>query len=387
MTIENCIMTKRIYLDHAATTPVHPSVVRAMRPYFDRYFGNPSSIHSHGIDARAAIETARSKVAALIGSNANEIVFTGSGTEADNLAIKGIAGSLPDRGNHIITSSIEHPAVLESCKYLQSRGFEVTYLPVDSDGLVNPKDIEEATTDRTILISIMHANNEIGTIEPVAEIGRIAKDRGIYFHCDAVQTAGHIPIDVSKLDVDLMAMSAHKLYGPKGIGALYIRKGTKIVPLIHGGAQERGLRSSTENVPAIIGFGEASSIALRELHMEMTRLTPMRDRLIAGLLQKIDGVRLNGHPSQRLPNNVSLSFKFVGGEALLRSLDRQGIAASTGSACSGGKSHASHVLLATGVPCDASNGSLRLTLGRTTTADDIERVIGILPGIIDELRE
>lgn len=379
-------MAKRIYLDNAATTPVHPDVIRAMRPYFDRYFGNPSSIHSYGVDTRTAIESARNKVAALIGADADEIVFTGSGTEADNLAIKGIAEALANRGNHIITSSIEHPAVLECCKYLQSRGFEVTCLPVDGEGLVNPKDVEEAITARTILISIMHANNEIGTIEPVDEIGRIAKGRGIYFHCDAVQATGHIPIDVNKLEVDLLAMSAHKLSGPKGIGALYVREGTKVIPLIHGGDQERGLRSSTENVPAIIGFGEASAIALRELNTEMARLTPLRDRLIACLLQKIGGVRLNGHPEQRLPNNVSLSFKFVGSEALVRRLDRQGIAASTGSACSGGKSHASHVLLATGVPCDASNGSLRLTLGRTTTADDIERVIGILPGIIDELR-
>jgi len=378
-------MTKRIYLDHASTTPAHPDVVKTMLPYFGKFPGNPSSIHSAGAEARAAIEEARGKVATLIGADKDEIVFTSGGTEADNFAIKGIAYANETKGNHIVTTSIEHPAVLESCKFLQGRGFAVTFLPVDSYGLVDTEDIKRAITDKTILISVMHANNEVGTIEPINEISKIAHQKGIYFHTDAVQTAGHIPLDVDDLGVDLLSISAHKLYGPKGVGALYIRKGTNIVPVMHGGEQEYGLRASTENVPSIVGFGTAAAIAHSELDREAKQLIPLRNKLIEGLLKNIDGIRLNGHQTQRLPNNVNISIKFVEGEAMLRNLDREGIAASTGSACSSGKQEPSHVLLAMGAPCGVNYGSIRFTLGRDTTDKEIERVLEILPSIVNKL--
>ena len=377
---------KRIYLDYAATTPIHPEVVRAMLPYLSDAFGNPSSIHSFGQEARAAIEEARDKIAALIGARSKEVVFTCGGTEADNLAIKGIACANRNKGNHIITTAIEHHAVVESCKFLQRQGFEATYLPVDSYGLVDPRDVKKAITDKTILISVMHANNEIGTIEPIAEIGKIAQGKGIYFHTDAVQTVGHIPVDVNELGVDLLAMSAHKLYGPKGVGALYVRKGTKIIPLLHGGEQERGYRASTENVPAIVGFGEAVAIAHRELGEEAKYLVPLRNKLIEGLMGCIDHIHLNGHPTQRLPNNVNVSIEFVAGETMLLNLDLQGIAASTGSACSSGGMEPSHVLLALGLSPNLADDSLRFTLGRETTDEEIDRVLEILPQIVAKLR-
>jgi cysteine desulfurase len=377
---------KRIYLDYAATTPIHPEVVRAMLPYLSDAFGNPSSIHSFGQEARAAIEEARDKIAALIGARSEEVVFTCGGTEADNLAIKGIACANRNKGNHIITTAIEHHAVVESCKFLQRQGFEATYLPVDSYGLVDPRDVKKAITDKTILISVMHANNEIGTIEPIAEIGKIAQGKGIYFHTDAVQTVGHIPVDVNELGVDLLAMSAHKLYGPKGVGALYVRKGTKLIPLLHGGEQERGYRASTENVPAIVGFGEAVAIAHRELGEEAKHLVPLRNKLIEGLMGCIDHIHLNGHPTQRLPNNVNVSIEFVAGETMLLNLDLQGIAASTGSACSSGGMEPSHVLLALGLSPDLADDSLRFTLGRETTDEEIDRVLEILPQIVAKLR-
>jgi len=377
---------KRIYLDHAATTPTHPDVVQAMLPYFSEAFGNPSSIHSVGQETKAPIEEARDKVARLVGARSEEIIFTSGGTEADNFAIKGVAYANQGKGNHIITTSIEHHAVLEPCRFLQKQGFEVTYLPVDSKGMVDPEDVRHAITDRTILISVMYANNEIGTIQPLAAIGGIAREKGVYLHTDAVQTTGHIPTNVDHLEVDLLAMSAHKLYGPKGIGALYVRRGTRIIPFMHGGGQERGRRAGTENVPAIVGFGKAVEISQRQMDEEMKRLICLRDKLIAGLFQRIDRIHLNGHPSQRLPNNVNVSVEFVEGESVVISLDLEGIAASTGSACTSSAIEASHVLLATGLAGDLCRSSLRFTLGRETTSEEIDRVLEVLPRIVARLR-
>lgn len=376
----------RVYLDYAATTPTDPSVVEAMLPWFSDGFGNPSSIHSWGQEAEGAIEEAREKVAGLIGANLEEIVFTGSGTEADNFAIKGVAYANQHQGNHIITSSIEHHAVLESCKFLEKRGFRATYLPVDEYGLVDPEEVRRAITDETILISVMHANNEIGTIEPIAEIAAIAEERGINFHTDAVQIVGHLPVDVDELKVDLLSMSAHKLYGPKGVGALYIRKGTRIVPFMHGGEQERGRRASTQNVPGIVGFGKACEIAQEEMGEEAERLRTLRDRLIRGILECLDHARFNGHPTQRLPNNVNVSVEFVEGESMLLNLDLAGIAASTGSACSSSTLEPSHVLLALGLSQELAHSSLRFSLGRGTTEEEIDYVLEKLPEIVERLR-
>jgi len=377
---------RRVYLDCAATTPMRDEVLEAMSPYFKGRFGNPSSIHSFGQEARGAIEEAREKVAALIGGRGEEIVFTSGGTEADNFAIKGTAYASERNGNHIITSSIEHHAVLESCNFLERRGTRVTYLPVDKYGLVDPEAVRAAITEKTILISIMHANNEVGTIEPIAEIGKIARERGIPFHTDAVQTVGHIPVNVDELGVDLLSISAHKLYGPKGIGALYIRKGTRLVSFMHGGEQERRRRASTENVPGIVGFGRAAELAQSELGKEAQRQTSLRTKLIEGLLERIDRLTLNGHPTGRLPNNVNVSIEFVEGESLLLNLDLEGIAASTGSACSSGSLEPSHVLLALGLSHQLAHGSLRFTMGLYTTEEDIERVLAVLPPIVARLR-
>jgi len=377
---------KRIYLDYAATTPTHPEVVKAMLPYFTDAFGNPSSIYSYGQEAKGAIEEARVKVADLIGARDEEIVFTSGGTEADNFAIKGVAFANESKGNHIIASSIEHHAVIETCKFLERRGFGITYLPVDEYGLVDPSDVKRAITDKTILISVMHANNEMGTMEPIAEIGRIAQEAGICFHTDAVQTAGNIPVDVNELGVDLLSMSAHKLYGPKGIGALYIRKGTKLVAFMHGGEQERRRRASTENVPGIVGFGRAVELAQQEMCEEVERLTCLRDKLIKALLERIDNTRLNGHPVQRLPNNVNVSADYVEGESMVLNLDLEGICVSTGSACSSSSLEPSHVFLAMGLPHEQAHGSLRFSLGRWTTEEEIERVLDILPRIVAKLR-
>jgi len=376
----------RIYLDYAATTPTHPEVVKAMLPYFNETFGNPSSIYSYGQEAKGAVEEARAKVAKLINARDEEIVFTSGGTEADNFALKGVAYANESKGNHIITSSIEHHAVMETCKFLERRGFRVTYLPVDEYGLVDPDDVRKAITDRTILISVMHANNEVGTIEPITRIGKIAREVGVYFHTDAVQAVGHIPINVNELGVDLLSMSAHKLYGPKGVGALYIRKGTKLTPFIHGGEQERRRRASTENVPAIVGFGRAAELAQQEMSEEMERLTHLRDQLIKGLLERIDHIRLNGHPIMRLPNNVNVSVDYVEGESILLNLDLEGICVSTGSACSSSNLEPSHVLMAMGLSHEQAHGSLRFSLGKWTTEEEIERVLDILPRIIAKLR-
>jgi len=377
---------KRIYLDYAATTPTHPEVMRAMLPYFTESFGNPSSIHSYGQEAKDAVERARSKVAALIGAKGEEIVFTGSGTEADNFAVKGVALSRLAKGNHIITSLIEHHAVLETCKFLEKQGFSITYLPVDGYGMVDPNNVKKAITKKTILISIMHANNECGTIEPLAEIGNIAREAEIYFHTDAVQTAGRIPLHVDNSNIDLISMSAHKLYGPKGVGALYIRKGTRISSFMHGGNQERGRRASTENVPGIVGFGKAAEIAEKEMLEEAQKLTALRGRLIEGILTGIEYTQLNGHPVKRLPNNVNVSINYVEGESVLLNLDLDGICASTGSACSSEDLEPSHVLMAMGLTHLQAHTSVRFTLGKWTTEEEINKVLEVLPGIVSKLR-
>ena len=373
----------RIYLDYAATTPTHPEVVEAMLPYFSDAFGNPSTLYSYGQEARKAVEEARSKVARLINAQSEEIVFTSGGTEADNFAIKGAAYANELNGNHIITTLIEHHAVLEPCRFLEKRGFAVTYLTPDRQGLVAPEDVASAITDKTILISIVHANNEVGTIEPISEIGRLVRERGLIFHTDAVQTVGHIPVDVDELGVDLLSISAHKLYGPKGTGALYIRKGTKLAPFIHGGRQEKGQRAGTENTPGIVGFGKAMEIAAGEMTPEARRLTRLRDRLIKGLLAQPCDARLNGHPTKRLPNNVNVTIDSVKGEQVLSDLELEGIYASAGSACSSANPEPSHVLLALGLSAEQARSSLRFTLGRETTGDDIRRLLEVLPGIIE----
>ncbi len=377
---------KKIYLDYAATTPTDPEVVKAMLPYFTDRFGNPSSIHSFGQEGKAAIEEARGKIASFLGAKQEEIIFTGCGTESDNFAIKGTAYANQNKGNHIITSSIEHPAVIKSCKFLEKMGFKITYLPVNKDGLIDPDDVKKAITDKTILISIMHANNEIGTIQPIAEIGKIAKEKEISFHSDAVQTFGHLPINVDELNVDLFSMSGHKLCGPNGIGALYIGKGTRIVPFMHGGEQEKRRRASTENVPAIVGFGKAVEIARETMNEEAKKLTVLRDKLIKGIFEKIEHVRLNGHPTKRLPNNVNVSIEFIEGESMLLNLDMEGIAVSTGSACSSSSLEASHVLLALGLSHELAHGSLRFTMGRFTEKKDIDDVLEVLPKIVKKLR-
>ena len=377
---------KRIYLDYAATTPVHHEVVKAMLPYFSETFGNPSSLYSYGLEARQAVEAARTKVADSIGAKNEEIVFTGGGSEADNLAIKGVAEANSRKGNHIITSVIEHHAVLETCKFLEKRGFKVTYLPVDKYGLVDPESVRKAITDKTILISIMHANNEIGTIQPIGEIGKIARKASIYFHTDAVQTFGHIPVNVNELKVDLLSISAHKLYGPKGVGVLYIRKGTKVTSLIHGGEQESGRRAGTENVPGIVGLGKAIELASLDIAKETERLITLRNKLIKGILEKIENSHLNGHPEQRLPNNVNMSVDFIEGESTCLNLDLEGICISTGSACGSSDAEPSHVLLAIGLSHAQARSSLRFTMGRLTTAEDIERVLEVLPRTVARLR-
>jgi cysteine desulfurase len=377
---------KRIYLDYAATTPMRPEVLEEMQPYFTEAFGNPSSIYSYGHEAKVGIDKARTAVATLLGAREEEIVFTGGGTEADNFAIKGIAFANRSKGNHIITSSIEHHAVLETCHFLETQGFMVTYLPVDKYGLVNPEDVKNAITPQTILITIMHANNEIGTIQPIKEIGSIAHETGVYFHTDAVQTVGHIPSDVNELYVDMLSTSAHKLYGPKGVGALYIRKGTRIIPLIHGGEQENNRRASTENVAGIVGFGKAAELAKLELEEESARITSMRDRLIDNLITKIEEIQLNGHRTQRLPNNINLTVNYTEGESIVLNLDLKGICASTGSACTSSSLEPSHVLVAIGLPQEIAYSSFRMTLGKWNTDEDIDRIIQVLPEVIANLR-
>ena len=379
---------RRIYMDNAATTPTDVGVIETMNPYYTLKYGNPNSVHFFGQETRDAVEKARIQVAHLIGATAREIIFTGGGTEADNHAIKGIAWANQKKGNHIITTKIEHHAVLHACNFLEKHGFRVTYLPVDKFGLIDPEDVKKAITEKTILISVMHANNEIGTVEPIKEIGKIAKEAEIYFHTDSVQTVGHIPIDVNDLGVDILSMSGHKFYGPNGVGALFLKKGTKIVPLIDGGGQEKNRRAGTENVAGIVGMAKAAELAeKRMLKGEEVKIIKLRDKLITGVMNNIEHVRLNGHPTRRLPGNINLCFEFIEGESMLLSLDMKGVAASSGSACTSGSLEASHVLLAIGLPPEIAHGSLRLTLGKENTEEDVNYVVNVLPGIIKKLRE
>lgn len=373
-------------MDHASTTPMAPEVIEAMAAAFVEIFGNASSLHQPGLSARAALEEARERVAGLIGAEAGEVYFTSGGTESDNLAIRGAALANRDRGRHIITTSIEHPAVLEPCKALEKEGFEVTYLPVTREGLVEVEALEEAIREDSILISIMHANNEIGTIQPIAEAGEIARSRGIVFHTDAVQTVGKIPAKVDDLGVDLLSISSHKLHGPKGVGALYIRKKTPIEPIIFGGGHERGMRSGTENVPGIVGLAAASELAERNLEGEMVRISGMRDRLADYVLERVEDTWVNGSRTKRLPNNLNLGFSFIEGEALLLRLDAEGIAVSTGSACSSKKTVASHVLTAIGLRPQEAHGSLRITLGRENTDEEVDRVGEAIVEVAESLR-
>lgn len=376
---------KRVYLDHSATSPLDKDVFEQMRPFFSLKFGNASSLHSFGREAHEAVEEGRERVASVLKCKASEVFFTSGGTEADNWAIKGVAAANRGRGKHIITSSIEHHAVLHTCQYMERNGFEITYLPVDKYGFVKPVDVEDAIRKDTILISVMHANNEIGTIEPIEEIGKIAKEKGVYFHTDGVQSFCKIPTEVDRLNVDLFSISAHKFYGPKGIGALYIREGTRIEPLLHGGGHERGMRSGTENVPGIAGLGAASQLGLKRMKKDAEKLTALRGRLVKETL-KIDDSWLNGHPLKRLPNNAHFCFGLIEGESLILYLDERGIAASTGSACSSKSLEPSHVLLRIGLKHEEAHGSLRLTLGRENTREEIDYVIKILPEEVEKLR-
>ncbi len=377
--------SRDIYLDYAATTPVDPRVFAAMQPYFTEHFGNAGSVHQFGQSSRAAVDAARSAVARLIGAEAKEIVFTAGATESNNAAIFGVVHARGLTDGHIITTATEHHAVLEPCRALADRGIALTVLPVDRYGLVDPDAVRRAIRPETVLISIMHGNNETGTLGPVAEIGAIARERGVLFHTDATQSAGIVPVDVRQLNVDLLSLSAHKRYGPKGIGALYVRTGVKIEPLLHGGSQERGRRGGTENVPGIVGFGETARLAFEGMAEEATRLRALRDRL-AGGLGAIDGAHLNGHPTIRLPGIVNVSFAYADSESLLLGLDLEGIAASSGSACTSGSLEPSHVIAALGLPADLAAGTLRFSLGRWTTAGEIDRVLEVLPRVLTSIR-
>jgi len=376
-----------IYMDHSATTCTKKEVLEAMIPYYSEHFGNPSSIYSIAEDSKKAIDAAREQVAKVLGADPSEIYFTSGGSESDNWAIKGVAFANRKKGNHIITSAIEHHAVLHTCQYLEKEGFTVTYLPVDKYGMIDPEDLKKAITEKTILISVMFANNEIGTIEPVAELGAIALDHKVYFHTDAVQVIGNMRVDVKAQNIDLLSLSAHKFYGPKGIGALYIKKGVKIDNLIHGGGQERKRRAGTENIAGIVGLGKAIELATADIDGHNRRIGGMRDRLLKGILAKIPAARLNGHPEKRLPGNINISFEFIEGESMLLWLDDEGICASTGSACTSGSLEPSHVLLATGLPVEISHGSLRLTLGDMNTEQDVDFVLEILPKVVSRLRD
>ncbi|MBI5492516.1 MAG: cysteine desulfurase NifS [Deltaproteobacteria bacterium] len=376
----------KIYFDHNATTPVLDEVFEAMVPFLKEQWGNPSSIHWAGRGTRKAVEDARESVARLLNCTPLEIIFTSSGTEGDNHAIKGLAYAKKDKGNHIITTKVEHPAVLNTCKHLQKDGFDVTYLDVDTDGLIDLNALKSAITPRTILITVMFANNETGVLSPIKEIGDIAKEKGVTFHTDAVQAAGKIPIDLQKLNIDLLTISGHKLYGPKGVGALFARRGVRLVPLIHGGHHERNRRGGTENVAGIVGFGKACDIALKDMDREITHLKALRERLEKGIAEKIPHIKVNGHLEKRLPNTANISFEFVEGESLLLNLDMKGIAASSGSACTSGSLEPSHVLLAMSLSHELSHGSVRFSLGKSNTAGEIDYLIEIMPPIVERMR-
>lgn len=373
-------------MDHNATTPVLPDVLEAMLPYFREYFGNASSVHSFGRDARNGMEEARERLANFIGAQSSEIIWTSGGTESDNFAIEGAAYDNIKKGKHIITSLIEHPAILNTCKHLETHGFEVSYLTVDKYGVIDLDELRNLIRDETVLITVMQANNEVGTIQPLKEIGKIAKEKGIIFHSDAVQSLGKIPINVNDLGVDMLSFSAHKIYGPKGIGALYIRKGTKVEPLIRGGHHERNRRGGTENVPGIVGFGKAVEIASSDMEQESKRLWNLTEKLKDGLLEKLDYIYVNSHPTQRLPNTMNISFDYVEGESILLNLDMKGVAASTGSACSSGSLEPSHVLLALGICSATAQGAIRFSLGRSNTEEDVNFILDELPIIVNRLR-
>lgn len=380
-------MEREIYMDYAATTFIKPEVLEEMNPYLTQYFGNPSSIYHISRKTKAAVDIARDRIASAINSRGDEIYFTSGGSEADNWAIKGIAFANRDKGNHIITSCIEHHAVLHTCEYLEDQGFEVTYLPVNEQGIIKIDDLKNAITDKTILVSIMFANNEIGTIEPIKEIGEICREKGIIFHSDAVQAVGNVPIDVKDMKIDLLSMASHKFYGPKGMGALYVKKGIKIHNLIHGGAQERARRAGTENVAGIVGMGRAVELAVENMKNESKRLESLRDKLIEGLL-KIPGTRLNGAVGdKRLPGNVNISFEDIEGDVLLMSLDSLGVCASSGSACSAGAIEPSQVLLSIGLSKEMAKGALRLTMGSRTTEEEVDYLLEVIPGIIERIRK
>ena len=380
-------MSKIIYMDNAGSTRVRQEVIDEMLPQFCEEYANPSSVYSLARKSMSRIDGAREKIAKLIGANPREIFFTSSGTEANNWAIQCIANTHSGKGKHVITSSIEHPAVQNTCKHLENIGFEVTYLPVSSEGLVSPRDLEKAIRPDTVLVSIMFANNEVGTIQPIAELGKIARDHGAFFHTDAIQAVGHIPIDVSAQNIDLLSLSGHKFYAPKGVGALYIRSGVKICSLLYGGGHERGLRASTHNAPGIAAIGKAAELAALELTEESARITRLRDRLVDGLLSQIEHAQLNGCRENRVPGIVNISFEYVEGEALLLLLDQKGIFASSGSACTSGSLNPSHVLLAMGLPHEKAHGSLRLSIGRYNTEADIDTVIAELVPMVKRLRE
>lgn len=377
---------RKVYFDHSATTATAPEVASQMVEYMSNTFGNPSSVHAFGREAKKAIIHARKQVADLIGANPEEILFTSGGTEGDNMALRGIAEANKKRGKHIITTQIEHHAILHTCEALEKEGYRVTYLPVDEYARVNPQDVADAICDDTILISVMFANNEVGTIQPIAEIGKIAREKGIYFHTDAVQAVGNYPIDVNEYGIDLLTISSHKFHGPKGIGALYIRKGVRIKPILFGGAQEKTLRPGTENTPGIVGLGKAAELAQAELTDKINRVQKLRDKLIAGITERIPEAKLNGHPTLRMPGNVNFSFRYIEGESLLLNLDLKGIAASSGSACTSGSLDPSHVLLAMGITHEIAHGSLRLSLGRENTEEDVDYCLEVLPEIVARLR-
>ena len=377
---------RKVYLDHSATTPVRREVADLVVEYMVDKFGNPSSIHSFGREARKALEEARERLANFIGAEPKEIYFTSGGTESDNIAILGAAFANSKKGKHIITSAIEHHAVMDPCKYLEKQGFEVTYLPVDDQGIINIEGLEKAIKPETILITIMHVNNEIGTIQDIAPMAKLARDKGILFHTDAVQSLGKIPVNVNELNVDMLSGSSHKIYGPKGVGVLYIRKGVKLDSIMYGGVQERKKRPGTENLSGIVGFGLAAELAGKEIDEENAKQSKLRNKLINGILENIPYTRLNGHPEKRIASNVNVSIEFVEGESLLLSLDMRGIGASSGSACTSGSLDPSHVLLAMGLSHEIAHGSLRMTLGRETTEEDIDYVLEVLPQVVDRLR-
>ena len=377
---------ERIYMDYNATTPLHPEVLEAILPFLKGKFGNPSSIHWAGREIKGHIEEAREKVATLLNGDPSEIVFTSGGSESDNLAIKGVAFALKEKGTHIITTQVEHPAVLNTCQHMESAGYRVTYLSVDHQGMIDLDELRDAITDKTILISIMYANNETGVLFPIREIGEIVTDKGIVLHTDAVQAVGKIPIDVEDLNVDLLSLSGHKLHGPKGVGCLYVKKGAKLTSLIHGGHHEGGRRAGTENTPSIVGLGKACEIVVRDMATQSSHVVGLRDRLYTGITERLDHVILNGHPTRTLPNTLNLGFEFVEGESLLISLDLEGIAVSTGSACSSGSLKSSHVLRAMKIPPELAQGSIRFSLGPENTEKEVEYVLDVLPEIVSRLR-